>query len=183
METNKKDPGGLKDQRDQRTGNGYTNSTGNMSNNRTDKSLEKGSSVDRGKANGNLEKKPIDSSVHKEQKDQRTGTPGESINSKTPGARVNTGTPTTAGMSNSSTEKRPVNEGKPGGDMNKTQKDLFSQNDQKDQRTGSSYTPSAKGKMDSRNESLDKGTADRGSKPGVDKAVSSRDKADTIGRK
>lgn len=165
METNKKDPGGLKDQKDQRTGNGYTNSsTGNMSNNRKDNSLEKGSSVDRGKANGNLEKNPVDSSVHKEQREQRTGTP------------------TTAGMSTSRDEKS-LDRGKAGGDMDKNQKDLFSQNDQKDQRTGSSSTPSAKGKMDNRNESLDKGTADRGSKPGVDKADSSRDKADTTGRK
>jgi len=161
METNKKDLNGQKDQKDQRTGNNYSNSTINMNNNRNESPGGKGSPIDRGKTDEKLEKKPQNSSVHTEQRDQRTGTP--------------------TAMNNSLSEKEPVERGK-AGDM-KNQKDLFSQNDQKDQRNGSS-TPSGKSNMgNSRNESLDKGTADRGSKPGVDKSVSSRDKADTIGRK
>lgn len=68
--------------------------------------------------------------------------------------------------------------------MEKNQRDTGGLKDQRDQRTGSNNTPSSKSNMgNSRNENLNKGTADRGSKPGVDKADSSRDKADTTGRK
>jgi len=173
METNKKDPNGLKDQKDKSTGNSYSNSTSNLTNNRNESSIEKGSADDRGKTDGKSGRNPKDSGVQNEQRDQRTET--------TPGARGNSGTPT--GMSNSSIEKEPVDHGKAGGDKDKNQMDLFKQKDQKEQRTGSSNTISGKGMGNTRNESLDKGTADRGSKPGVDKDVSSRDKADTTGRK
>jgi len=162
METNKKDPNGLKDQKDQSTGSGTTNSS--MNNKRNESSWDKGSSGERGKTTVNPEKNQKDSSVSNEQRDRRTGTP--------------------TAMNNSLAEKEPIDHGKAGGDMDKKQLDLFNQKDQKDQRTGSSYTPTAKGNTaHARDESLNKGTADRGSKPGVDKADSSRDKADTTGRK
>jgi len=153
MEKNQKDPGGLKDQRDQRTGSNYSNSTSNMNNNRNEKSGEKGSSMDRGKTDVRSEKNQKDSNVHKEPMNQRTGTP--------------------TAMNNSLSEKEPK----------ERQGDLFNQKDQKDQRTGNSNTPTGKGMDNTKNQNLEKGTADRGSKPGLDKADSSRDKADTIGRK
>jgi hypothetical protein len=71
--------------------------------------------------------------------------------------------------------------------MEKNMKDQSGMKDQKDQKTtGSSYTPSSKSTGNNRNENLrDKEPiAERGNKASGDKGVeSSRDKADTTGRK